>query len=165
PKVRISRLDVTLPGKKDLKVTPAANVTNRANGAATVATVYVPLTEAVTLEWSEAAPAEGKTEAAANAEVYHDLYAQEGVLYAHAKVRHQVTRGATSQIRIVVPPAVQVNRIESPDGAVVDWRLALDPVLRARVTTVFLNRELTGELVLDVQYDRPLGAPGEDLEL
>jgi hypothetical protein len=165
PQVPISRFDVTLPGKKDLKVTPAANVTSRANAGTTVATVYVPLSDAVTLEWSEAVPQEARAEATANAEIYHALHAQESVLYVHARIRYEVTRGATSRIELLVPPGVQVNRIESASGVVADWRLAPAPPGRARVASVFLDRELTGELILDVHYDRSLKASGEELEL
>lgn len=165
PQIPISRFDLTLPGKKELKVTPAASVASRASGGATVATVYVPLTEAVTLEWSEAVPEEIKAEVSANAEVYHAAYAQESVLYLHARVHYEVSRGATNRIHLLVPPGVQVNRIEAAGGAVADWRIAPAPPGRPRVASIFLNRELTGELMLDVYYDRSLGAPGEDLEL
>lgn len=165
PPIPISRFDLTLPGKKDLKVTPASNVASRVNGGATVATVFVPLTDAVTLEWSEAVPDEIRAEVSANAEVYHAAYAQEAVLYLHARIHYAVTRGGTNQIHLLVPPGVQVNRVEAPDGAVADWRIAPAPPGRPRVASVFLNRELTGSLMLDVYYDRSLVATGEDLEL
>jgi len=58
-----------------------------------------------------------------------------------------------------------VNRIEAADGAVADWRLAPAAPGRPRGASVFLNRELAGDLMLDVYYDRSLGATGEDLEL
>ncbi len=165
PQIPISRFDLTLPGKKDLKVTPASNVASRVNGGATLATVFVPLTDAVTLEWSEAVPDEIKAEVSANAEVYHAAYAQEAVLYLHARIHYEVTRGGTNRIHLLVPPAVQVNRIEAVDGAVADWRIAPAPPGRPRIASIFLNRELTGDLMLDVYYDRSLGATGEDLEL
>ena len=165
PPIPISRFDLTLPGRKDLRVTPAANVASRASGGATAATVYVPLTDTVRLEWSEAVPDEIKAEVSANAEVYHAAYAQEAVLYLHARIHYEVSRGATNRIHLLVPPGVQVNRIEAAGGAVADWRIAPALPGRARVASIFLNRELTGELLLDVYYDRSLGAVGEDLEL
>jgi hypothetical protein len=164
PQVPISRFDLTLPGKKELKATPDSSVSLREGGGATVATVYTPLTEAITLAWSEAVPEAVKAEVRANASIYHAAYAQESVLYVHARVQYEVSRGATNLIHLIVPPGVQVNRIESPAGAVADWRIAPAQAGR-RVASVFLNRELSGELLLDVYYDRSLGAPGEDLEL
>ena len=165
PRIPISRFDLTLPGRKELKVTPASSVASRVNGGVTAATVYVPLTEVVTLEWSEAVPEEVKAEVSANAEVYHVVHAQEAVLYVHARVHYEVSRGATNRIHLRVPPGVQVNRIEAAGGAVADWRLAPAPPGRPRVASIFLNRDLAGALLLDVHYDRSLGAPGQDLEL
>jgi hypothetical protein len=165
PQVPISRFDLMLPGSKELKVTPAASVEAHAAGAGTSATVHVPLTESVRFEWSEAVPGDVKAEARANASVYHAAHAEEGVLYVHALVQYEVSRGATNRIQLLIPPGVQVNRIESASGAVADWRLATAPAGKPRLATVFLNRELTGELVLSVHYDRSLGAPGGDLEL
>jgi hypothetical protein len=165
PQIPISRFDLTLPGKKDLKVTPAASVARRAGGGATVATVHVPLTDAVTLEWSEAVPEEIRAEVSANAEVYHAVHAHEAVLYLHARIHYHVSRGATNRIHLRVPPGVQVNRIDAAGSAVADWRIEPAPPGRPRVASIFLNRELTGELLLDVYYDRSLGPLGEDLEL
>jgi len=165
PHIPISRFDLTLPGKKDLKVTPASNVTSRVNGNTTVATVYTPLTDTVTLAWSEAVPDEIKAEVRANAGVYHAVHAEEAVLYVHARVQYEVSRKPTNVIRLLLPAGVQVNRIESAEGAVADWRIAPAASGHGRVASVFLNRELEGELLLDVYYDRSLGTPGEDLEL
>jgi len=165
PQVPISRFDLTLPGRKELKATPESSVASRVNGGSTLATVQVPMTEAVTLSWSEAVPDEIKAEVRANATVYHAVHAEEAVLYVHALVQYEVSRGATNVIHLLVPAGVQVNRIESASGAIADWRIAPAAPGRPRLASVFLNRELEGELRLDVYYDRSLGASGEDLEL
>lgn len=164
PPVPISRFDLTLPGRKELKAAPGGSVTLRETGGATVATVYSPLADRVSLAWSEAVPEAVKAEVRANASIFHVAYAEEGVLYVHARVQYEVARGATNRIQLLVPAGAQLNRIESPSGAVADWRLGPATAGR-RVATVFLDRELTGELLLDVYYDRALGAPGEDLDL
>jgi hypothetical protein len=165
PQIPISRFDLTLPGKKELKVTPASSVASRGGAGATVATIFVPLTDAVTLEWSEAVPEEVRAEVGASAELYHAAHAHEAVLYVHTRLRYEVSRGATNRIHLLVPAGVQVNRIEAADGAVTDWRIAPAPPGRLRVVSIFLNRELTGELLLDVYYDRSLATPGQDFEL
>jgi hypothetical protein len=165
PEVPISRFELTLPGPKMLKVTPAASVETHAGGAGTISTVHVPLTGSVRFEWSEAVPGDVKAEARVNGSVYHAAHAEEGVLFVHALVHYEVSRGGTSRVQLLVPAGVQVNRIESASGAVADWRLAPAPAGKPRLATVFLNRELQGELVLSVHYDRSLGKLGEDLEL
>jgi hypothetical protein len=165
PEAPISRFDLTLPGRKELKATPASSVTTRAEGSDTVATVHVPLTDRLTLAWSEAVPDDAKAEARTSAALYHAAHAEEGVLYVHARVHYEVSRGAVGKLQLLVPAGVQVDRIESSGGELADWRLALAPPGRPRLATVFLNREVTGELTLDVHYDRSLGAPGVDLEL
>ncbi len=163
--VPISRFELTLPGTKEVKVTPAAGVETRAAGAATTAIANVPLTDTVAFEWSEAVPGAVKAEARANAALYHTAFAEDGVLTVRALVQYELSRGATSRVQLLVPPGVQVNRIDSPSGAVADWRLAAAAPGKPRVATVFLNREVEHELTLAVSYDRALGPKEADLEL
>lgn len=165
PEVPISQFDLVLPGRKELKVTPASSVVSRVEGGTTAATAHVSMTGAVRFAWSEAVPDEVRAEVRANAAVYHAVHAEEGVLYIHAQLQYEVSRGTTNKVQIQVPPGVQVNRIESAAGIIADWRLAPGPAGRPRVATVFLNREVEGEFRLDVHYDRSLGAAGEELEL
>src|SRR5262249_3579618 len=165
PQVPISRFELALPGAKEVKVTPAASVETHAGAAGTPATAQVPLTDSVRFEWPEAVPGDTKAEARFNAGVYHAARAEEGVLYVQALVQYEVSRGSTSRLQLLIPAGVQVNRIESASGAVADWRLAPAPPGKPRAATVFLNRELQGELLLSVHYDRSLPATGQDLEL
>jgi len=123
PPVPVSRFELTLDGKKEVSVTPASNVENKVTGGVTRATVYVPMTSAVTFTWAEAVPDAVRAEMRANAGLYHLLHAEEGVLYVHAMVLFDITRGETSSVALEVPPGVQVNRITSPSGAVADWRM------------------------------------------
>ncbi len=154
PKVPVSRFELTLPGQKEVSATPVANATSQVRGGNTVATVNVPLTDRVTLSWSESVPAVVRKELRANATIYHVVHAEEGVLFTRARVAYDVRRGETNRLELVVPENVQVNRVESADGAVADWRVtAIDG---AEVLQVFLDRQLQGELTLDVWYDRSL---------
>ena len=165
PEVPISQFDLVLPGRKELKVTPESSVVSRIEGGATAAVAHVAMTDTVTFAWSEAVPDEIKAEVRTNAAVYHAIHAEEGVLYIQAQIQYEVSRGTTNKLQILVPPGVQVNRIESPGGIIADWRLAPAPPGRPRVATVFLNQEIEDEARIDVHYDRSLGTPGEDLEL
>lgn len=154
PSVPVSQLELTLPGKKEVSVTPASHVAQVVRNDQTVATVNVSLATEVTMSWTEAVPDEIKAEVRANAGVYHLAHAEEGVLYVRALVDYEVSRGETSQLRLAVPPDVQVNRVEEASGAVADWRLAREG--DQQEIRVFLNRQLQGSLQLDIAYDRSL---------
>ena len=85
PKVPVSRFELTLPGRKELSAQPGTNVTSRTRANTTVATVHVPLTDQVTLTWSESVPDVVRRELRANASLYHVIYAEEGVLFSRAR--------------------------------------------------------------------------------
>jgi hypothetical protein len=163
PPVPVSRFDLTLPGKKELTVTPAASIRSRIRGGSTIATVHVPLTGQVSFAWSEAVPEDIKAEVRSNASLYHVLHAEEGVLNGRVTVQYEVNRGETHLIKLAVPDDVQINRISAESGAVADWRLA-SAARRgaARTVTVFLDRQLKGELLFDIFYDRSLAPSAEE---
>ena len=161
PAVPVSRFDLTLPGKKEVTVTPNANVSSRLREGNTVATVFAPMTERLTFSWAEAVPEEVRAEVRANASLYHAVHAEEGVLDVRAFVVYEITRGETNLLHLAVPPGVQVNRVASPSGAVADWRIEDEG--GRRVLDVFLDRKVRDELLLELHYDRSLGAgPGLD---
>jgi hypothetical protein len=157
PKVPVSRIDLKLPGQKEISAEPASSVTSRRRGGATEATVNVPLTSTVTLSWSEAIPEAAREELRANASIFHVIHAEEGVLVAKARVQYEVRRGGTHRLTLELPPEVQVNEVSSESGAIADWRVAAEG--SRRILQIFLNRELQGELLFDVDYDRSLSAP------
>ena len=160
PPVPVSRFDLTLPGKKELTVTPAASIRSRIRDGSTIATVHVPLTGQVSFAWSEAVPEDIKAEVRSNASLYHVLHAEEGVLNGRVTVQYEVNRGETHVIELAVPDDVQINRISAESGAVADWRL--NAVCRgARTVTVFLDRQLKGQLLFDIFYDRSLAPSAE----
>ncbi len=160
PQVPVSQVELVLPGKKDVSAAPSASVTTRLRGGTTVATVHVPLTEKVSLSWSEAIPEMARHELRANASIYHVIRAEEGVLYARAHVVYEVQHGGTNRIELQLPPAVEVNQVSSEAGAVADWRVETEGNRRA--LRIFLNRELTSELNLVVEYNRSLGSSGTE---
>ncbi len=143
-------------------MTPAASVRSRIRDGATVATVHVPLTGHVSFSWSEAVPENIRAEVRSNASLYHVLHAEEGVLNGRLTVQYEVNRGETHVIELAVPDDVQINRISAESGAVADWRLAPSTRRGApRTVTVFLDRQLKGQLLFDIFYDRSL-APGAE---
>ena len=160
PQVPVSAFELTLPGKKEVSVQPAGNVVSRTRGATTVATVNVPMGQRVTFSWSEAVPDTVEARLRTNASVYHLLRADEGILDVRALVQWEITRGEAASLRLAVPDTVQVNRIEAPSGAVADWRL--EERDGQRLLEVFLDRQVSDQLLFTVAYDRSL-TTGEEV--
>ncbi len=172
PSVPVSRFELTLPGDKEVTVSPASSVASRRRGDSTVAAVHVPLTSKVSFAWAEAVPEEVRTEVRLNAALYHAAHAQEGVLYIQALADVEVSRGETNVLRLELPADVQVDHV-SASGAVADWRLG--PVsadagdvtsdIPLRELAVFLDRQLQGNLTIDIAYDRTIQAGDPEAEL
>ena len=172
PEVPVSRFELTLPGKKEVTVTAGdaspgtRNVESRRRGGSTVAVAHVPLSSRVAISWAEAVPEEVRAEVRANAAVYHAVHAEEGVLYVRALADYEVTRGETNVLRLEVPAGVQVERV-SASGAVADWRLGevgdeagSESVGPVRELSVFLDRQLQGRLVVELDYDVSIAGRG-----
>jgi hypothetical protein len=157
PEIPVSRFDLTLPGRKEVAVSPQANVTYATRDGTTVATAHVPLTREVTFTWTEAVPADLERELRANASLFHSIHAEDEVVVGRATVVYEVTRGETSQVELEVVPGVHVNGVRAESGVVADWRLAPAEGVETRTMTVFLNRPVRGEIQFDVEYDQPLG--------
>ena len=96
PQIPVSRFELALPGRKELSVTPASNVTSTQTEEATVAVVHVPMTDRVAFTWSEAVPEDVRAEVRANSSTYHAIHADEGVLYVRAMVVYEVSRGSAA---------------------------------------------------------------------
>lgn len=154
--VPVSRFELTLPGKKTVTTQPAADVGHKVGRSTTVASVFLPMTTAVTFTWSEAVPDAAKAELRANANIYHTLFAEEGVLHARAMVIYEVSRGETSAVELDVPADVQINTVVAPDGGVSDWRLTRTRGKPGKLT-VFLDRKISGEFRFNIEYERLLG--------
>ena len=161
PEIPVSRFELTLPGKKEVTANPSSGVTTQVRAASTVATVHVPMTRHLRLSWSEALPEDIEAATRVDAAVYHAVHAEEGVLHVHAMVLYDVRRGETNVVELLLPDDVQVNRIDSESGAVIDWRPGAVAGGR-RSVKVFLDRQLRGELFLDVRYDRSLSVTAPD---
>ena len=163
PRVPVSRFELSLPGQKEVDVSPLASVDNQIGEETTLAVVHVPMTSQVTFSWTEAVPeTEIEEEVRANAQVIHTAHAEEGVLYVRAISVFEVTRGETSQFALALPQDAQINQVISASGMVADWRIADEE--GARILTVFLNQRVSGEFRFDVEYERLLVMEGESSE-
>ena len=158
PRIPVSRFDLVLPGRKDVKVIPGANVVTTEQDDETRATVFIPMSETVVFSWTEAIPEALRAQVRANASLYHVVHAEEGVLHVRATVVYEITHGETSVLALEIPEDAQVNRIVAPAGGVSDWAVAETDVAGLKKINVFLERAVTGEFVLEVAYEQLLGA-------
>ncbi|TNF23504.1 MAG: hypothetical protein EP329_27430 [Deltaproteobacteria bacterium] len=159
PRPAIAALTVTATGDKHVSVSPGGSVTRRKVDGETVATAQLPPASEVVVSWSDARPEDELHVLRANAEVFHVVVAQEGVLQLTGHVVTEIARGRASRFLVAVPPDVAVNSVTGE--GVVDWRLAEPDADGKRVLTVYLDREVTGEHRYEVSYER-LVPPGSD---
>ncbi|MCP4700078.1 MAG: hypothetical protein GY862_24980 [Gammaproteobacteria bacterium] len=176
PEIPVSQFELVLPGKKEVSVTPSASVTSVHSGEApneqTIASVYTPMTDKAVFSWTEAVPRELRDELRVHANLYHAVYAEEGVLHGQAVAVYQITRGETNVLELDIPAGVQIDRIHAPAGGVSDWRVnkqaedegQSDPLpkveggrLPAKLK-IFLDRKITGDFRFTVYYERLLNA-------
>lgn len=156
PEIPVSQFELSLPGKKELQVTPASNVISEFKADTTYARVFVPMTSGVSFSWSEALPEEVKAELRSNVSIFHTAHAEEGVLYMHAIAQYNITRGKLRSIELVVPQDVQINRVESAQDIIADWRVAKDKDNASSLLTVFLDREMESDFEIHLYYDRSI---------
>ncbi|MBN2495727.1 MAG: hypothetical protein JXR96_14130 [Deltaproteobacteria bacterium] len=154
PRPPLSSFELSLPGDKELTVTPHAGVELQRRAGKTLASVHIPPSDEIVFAWSSALPEAVKEQLRANAEVYHVVQAEEGVLQAEALVAFQVTRGATHSVSARLPAEAAINRVVG-DG-VSDWRVAKQGA--GQELTIFLDREIKGDYRYTVGYERLLGA-------
>ena len=158
PRIPVSRFDLVLPGRKDVKVSPSANVVTTEADDETRATVFIPMSETVVFSWTEAIPEALRAQVRANASLYHAVFAEEGVLHVRGTVVYEITHGETSLLELEIPEDAQVNSIVAPEGGVSDWAVAESPVAGQKKINIFLERAVTGAFVLEVAYEQLLGA-------
>jgi hypothetical protein len=171
PDVPVSKFQLTLEGDKLVQATPggsldsisqtSVDITNE-NGA-TVATFFIPMSSRLALNWMEAIPEDAAVERRANAVVYQALNAAEGVLYGLAAIRYEITRGEANALEFRIPASAQVNHISSPAAAIADWIVVeSDEEGDETHIRVFLNRAVTGEFILNIDYEQLLEDGSEE---
>lgn len=162
PVVPINQLTMKLPGEKEILVKQAANVSSTFSKEHTVASTFLPATDLIEMSWREAVPEEVEASLRANATNYHLFSAQEGVLRASAHVYYEITRGETSQLKIALPMAAQVNRVTGLEGTLADWRteiLQQENKKSEQLLTLFFNRPLVkGDYKIQIDYEMLLSA-------
>ncbi len=167
PQVPVSEFNLQLTGKKDVSVfassvansTSKIHVNNKINNDNTTAVVFLPMAKSVSFSWVDAVPKDVRTKLRANANVYHAISAEEGVLYGQALIDYEITHGETSSLLFYLPSSAQVNRITSPTGGISDWNVNINEVDKQetrKTVTVFLDRSIKENYQLQVFYEQLL---------
>jgi hypothetical protein len=164
PRIPVSQFQLSLPGKKEVTVTPAANVVTEHGENATLASVFVPMSETVTFSWVDAVPEDVRTQVRANASLYHAVHAEEGVLHVRGLVIYEINRGETNLLKLEVPKDAQVTSVKAPSGGVSDWTETAESGDAHKTISVFLDRAVKGEFALDIAYEYLLGGGARALE-
>lgn len=164
PRVPVSQFDLSLPGRKELSVSPNANINSRELDDYTQSTVFVPVSDQVTFSWVEAVPEHLRTEVRANASIYHTLHAEEGVLHGRALVAYEITHGETNQLSLEIPSNAQVNSISAISGGVSDWAVESIPDQPNKHISIFLDRAVRNEFTLDIAYEYLTGVTVASIE-
>lgn len=155
PRVAISEFELTLGGKKDITFFPHSQVISQFKEEATVGKAYIPMAAAVTISWIDAIPKDIRTELRANANIYHAISAEEGVLYGQGLIDYEITHGETSVLSFEIPEKAQVNRIKAATAGISDWTESTAAGIKT--ITVFLDRKVKNEFQLQVEYEQLLG--------
>jgi len=156
-KVPMSRFQLTLPGKKELKVSPNANISLKEHKGKTIADINIPMTDQVQFSWTEAIPEDVQVEARANASIYHSLYAEEGVLHGQAMIDYEVTHGETNIIKLAISKQAQVNKVTKDAGGISDWAVVTDEQGNKQIN-IFLDRKLKGKTIIWIDFEQLLGS-------
>jgi len=112
------------------------------------------MAETVQFSWVDAIPKDIQVKLRANANVYHAISAEEGVLYGQALIDYEITHGETSTLSFILPSSAQVNRITSDTGGISDWNVNIKDQLKT--VTVLLDRSIKANYQLHVFYEQLL---------
>ncbi|MGF1528307.1 MAG: hypothetical protein ACFCBW_16135, partial [Candidatus Competibacterales bacterium] len=164
--VPVSRLELTLPGHKQVSVTPTGRVESQlvdvpdaGEGeptSATRAAVYAPLGEKVLFSWVDVLGDAADEAVSANAALYQAFSAEEGLLHGRVTAVFEVIRGQARQFALAVPPEVQVMEVVALEGGVADWAVTPLEEGEGQQLQVFLDRGVADRLTLDIRHERVL---------
>ncbi len=159
----IARVEMTVPGKREVQFDPPVPVDTVIRGDTTRTIAHLPPTDSVAIRWTEA---RGQTESTVkfNTETTQLLTLEEGGLNSKVVVDYDVIQGKLKVLRIALPTDVVLYKVEA-DG-IEDWHVVKPDETHPRHARVVLGRELEGGLRLELQLETKVKtADGTDLDL
>ncbi len=166
-RVPIAKVDIEVPGKREVKMEPAVPMETTYSGAGdkirTRALAHLPPSDTVSLRWTEARAAP-ESLVRINTETYQLLTLQEGVLRSRVKVRYDVIHGKTKELPIQLPEGVVLYKVEGE--GIEDWRIFPKTEKEPRHVRVVLGRDLDAAVELELQLENVVStAEGTPLSL
>ncbi len=157
----IARVEITVPGKREIVFDPAVplntTVTGQGEKASTTAIGHLPPLDEVALRWTEARAAPEST-VRVNTDTWQLLTLQEGVLRSRVVIDYDVIYGKLKELPIALPENVVPFKVEGE--GIEDWRIFPATDTEPRHLRVVLGRELEGKLRVEVQLETSV-APTE----
>ncbi|MCO6430550.1 MAG: hypothetical protein J5J00_06785, partial [Deltaproteobacteria bacterium] len=151
PSIPVSRFEITLPGKKKLVVSPAAEIKHSEHGADTKAEFFSPINGSFSISWSDVLPST-RAEARVDAEVAQALSTEDGIVSISTLVESEISRGAVGGVKIRVPSLVNVIEVASPQKIVADWRV-LKGSEESNILEVIFPRPIENSFNIEILSD------------
>lgn len=162
----ITRVEARIPGKRAVTFDPAVPVSLETQGegdaAVTLASGFLPPTEALTISWTEPRTAPERV-VSSNAETYQLVRIEEGVIRSKVEVRYEIIRGSLKELPIELPDDAGVVLYRVSGDGIEDWRTFAATETEPRQARIFLGAEREGTYVLNLELEQvvptEIGAP------
>jgi len=164
-KIPVSHFELSMPGQKEVRVSPNAVLGRQTAGGKTVVTVNMPMTQEVSFSWSNVLPNSRTNEAKLHATLYHFALPEEGVLSLRTVISYELLRGEVTTAEIEVPAGFEVTRVQAPGQTITDWRVAKETSQTLYVT---FQEPIKHDFMIDCTVERSLakvGAPESRMTL
>lgn len=155
--VPMARVELTVPGKREVVFEPAVPLSTTVRGederAITTAVGHLPPVDQVVVRWTEARIAP-EAQVRYGTETYQLFTLDEGVLRSKVIVRYEVIHGKLRELPIALPEDVIPFKVTGE--GIEDWRVFPAAENEPRHLRVALGQELEGKLELQIQLERPV---------
>ena len=162
----ISLLDVEMEETEvEIFVEPSIKIEAEKSAKKTFATVVLPFTEQVTVRWSKALPKETIPEVALEPKIYADTVTLvsigDGLAKCFSTIRYSILQSEVSNLRISFPEDVGI--LDVSGRQLRDWKIKTEE--GRQNLDVYLNYGVKGSYVLNLTYERNVGAGSVTAEL
>lgn len=155
----ISQFEFTMPETGvEIFVEPAIKVEVKKEKEATVAWAIMPNTASITTRWTKALPKEDITPVVLEPKVYLNTETftsiGEGIVRCWSRLNFSILQSEVSNFRMSLPEDASVLDVSGKDLR--DWKVSKDKGVQ--YVDVYLNYGVKGNYLLDVNYERTIGA-------
>ncbi|MCA9547981.1 MAG: hypothetical protein KC613_26430, partial [Myxococcales bacterium] len=165
-RVPMARVEITVPGKREVVFEPAVprqtTVKGEGERATTSAVAHLPPTDELTLRWTEAR-ATPESQVRVIVQSYQLLTLKEGFLKGTVHLDYEISNGELKELPIKLPAGVDVYRVTGP--GVEDWQVLPATDDAPRQVRVVLGEATEGKVDLKVELERTVETEKEGTAL